>query len=334
MRTDVSGGGWSEPVFDDGRLVALTVSQSEQTSRAIPVEILREFLGRAGDERRPYEGFASLGAMWQVNRDVAMARFLGQEGEPRGILVRQVPWGTSGCGVLKPRDILLELDGLEIDAEGYYRHPHLGRLRFNHHLVEARRPGDVVPVRVLRDGQELALDMTLRRSSAALDRIPARRSGPPPYVVAGGLLMRELDVPYLRTWGNEWRSRAPATLLTRYELQQESQTPEHRRIVVIASTLPSAYNVGYQDVRDEIVDRINGRAIDGIEDVLEAFAEPLGGFHVIEMAPDASRGRIVLDAAGFDDATAEILESYQVPQAWRLPESPLPEGGGVCPDDF
>jgi hypothetical protein len=42
----------------------------------------------------------------------------------------------------------------------------------------------------------------------------------------------------------------------------------------------------------------------------------------------------VLDAATFDEATAEILEAYQVPQAIRLSEDPLPEGGGSCPGDY
>jgi hypothetical protein len=39
---------------------------------------------------------------------------------------------------------------------------------------------------------------------------------------------------------------------------------------------------------------------------------------------------VVLDAAGLDQATKEIMESYRVPAAVRMPE-PLPQGGGDCP---
>ena len=129
LRTEMTNGGWAEPVFDGERLVGVTVSQSQQTSRAIPVEILRAFLERV-EAPGGYVGFPTLGALWQVNRDAAVSRFLGLQGEPRGVLVRAVPWGSSSCGVLQPRDVVLEVAGQSIDAEGFYRHPRLGRLRF------------------------------------------------------------------------------------------------------------------------------------------------------------------------------------------------------------
>ena len=45
-----------------------------------------------------------------------------------GVLIRQVPWGSSACGVLEPRDILISVDGRSIDAEGFYTDPRLGQL--------------------------------------------------------------------------------------------------------------------------------------------------------------------------------------------------------------
>jgi hypothetical protein len=215
MRTDMSGGGWSEPVFDGGQLVAITVSQSADESRAIPAEIVSAFLRRSS-EPEPSRGFITLGANWQYNKESAVSRFLGQEGEPRGILIRQVPWGSTGCGVLKPRDILLEVDGEPIDAEGFVYHPWLGRLGFHQILAERFRPGESVRVRVHRDGKVQDLTLTARTYPEGLSLVPSDRSGPPPYLVAGGLIIRELDAPYLRTWGKEWSKDAPDRLLSRY----------------------------------------------------------------------------------------------------------------------
>jgi hypothetical protein len=333
MRTDMAGGGWSEPVFDGETLVGLTVSQTaEGESRAIPVEILAAFLEREAAGASP--GFATLGVQWQTNRDPAVSRFLGQAGEPQGILVRRVPWGSSGCGALEPRDILLAMAGQPIDAEGFHRHPWLGRIGIDHLLAERFRPGDRVPVRVLRGGQELELVLTARSYPAGLDLIPVRRSGPPPYVIVGGLVVRELDVPYLRTWGKEWTKDAPDSLLSRYSYESEAQTPQRRRIVLISSVLPAACNVGYQDLRDVVIERVNDRPIGRIEDVVDALGHPLDDFHVIELSPGAPRGRIVFDAATLDAATAAILEEYRVPSIRRSREEPLPEGGGDCADDF
>ena len=333
MRTDMAGGGWGEPVFEDGALAGLAVSQSEMLSRAVPVEVLRKFIAKA-TAPEPYQGFPALGVMWQTNSDTAVARLLGQEGEPRGILIRQVPWGTSSCGVLKPRDILLELDGQTLDAEGYYPHPRFGRLRFGQHLAENHNLGDRITVRVLRDRQEMELEMTLRGYPSGLDLIPYYRHGQPSYVIAGGLVIRELDVPYLRTWGQDWDKNAPISLLHYFSVFREGQTPENRRKIIIMMVLPSPYNAGYQYSRDDVIDTVNGRPVDSISDVVAALEAPLGGFHVLELSPGSSRRQIVLDATAFDSATAEILRDYGIPAAMHLSEEPQVDGDGDCPGDF
>ena len=334
LRTDLSGGGWSEPVFGPEGLVGITASQSKQISRVIPIEIVREFLARAEAER--YEAFPALGAMWQINGDAAVSRYLGQSGEPRGVLIRQIPWGGSACGTLEPRDILLEVDGHAIDAEGYFLHERFGRLRLSHLFTAGRRIGETIPLKVLRAGKEQSLEITLRPYPAALDLIPGDRHTPPPFLIVGGLVMRELDVPYLRTWGNEWTKEAPPHLMARYYYEQEAQTPDRRRIVLITSVFPSGYNRGYHDLRDEIVETVNGRPIGGLRDVLAALETPggeNGEFHVIGLSPEASFSQVVLDAAGLEQASAEILQGYRLPGDRRLPEPAFP-GGGECPGQY
>jgi len=333
MRTDIAGGGWAEPVFNGDKLVAITMSQSGDESRAIPSEILSGFLKEAGSDAA-LEGVTTLGANWQINRDSAVSRFLGQDGMPKGILIREVPWGSTGCGQLRPRDILLSLGGEAIDSEGYYKHPWLGRIGFNELLAERFRPGDSVPARVLRDGREQELILTARTYPAALNLVPYSRASAPPYIVAGGLVIRELDEPYLWTWGKEWDKDAPKELLSRFWLDTEAQTPSRRRFVLIAMVLPSAYNAGYQDLRDVVIERVNGQAIGKIEDVIAALEKPDKGFHVIELSPDASRDKIVLAAATLEAATAEILSAYSIPAAQRLREDALPDGGGACVGDY
>ncbi len=332
MQTDMTGGGWAEPVFRDDELVGITASQSGQVSRAIPIEIIRAFL-TAQDGGESDAGFPTLGVMWQVNRDPAVTAFLGQAGEPRGVIVRRVPWGSSGCGVLKPRDIVLELAGHAIDAEGYYSHARFGQLKFNHILAEGHRVGDSIPIRVLREGRQQDLVISARSYPAELDLVPQRRAGPPPYVIAGGLVLRELDVPYLRTWGKEWSANAPDHLLSRYSFAQAAQTADRRRLVLIASVLPSAYNLGYHSLQDAFVERVNGRPIGGLADVLEGLEHPRDRFHVLELAPDLGRDIVVLDAATLDQATADLLEQYRIPAAVRL-SGGLPPGGGECAGDY
>ena len=317
IQTDLSGGGWSEPVFADGHLVGLTVSQDEQSARVIPVEMISAYVRRAR-AAETYHGFPDLGIKWQVNEDAALARFLGQTGERRGILVRQVPWGSTAYGVLEPRDLLLSLDGQALDASGFYRHPRFGRLEFPAILSEGHQVGDEVPAQVLRKGKVLDVRLTLREYPVELDLVPVRRGDDAPvYLIAGGLVFRELDAEYLRSWGREWMRKAPLQVLSRYLLLRSSQEPGRRRIVFIQMVLPSAYNTGYQELSNLPIEKINRRPVDSIAAVAEALRHPSDGFDTIEASPNGDSDLIVLDAAGLDEATKAVLEEYGIPEAAR-----------------
>ncbi|MDY0062521.1 MAG: hypothetical protein RBU45_22095 [Myxococcota bacterium] len=324
-QTDLSGGGWAEPVLQGDQLIGLATAQDGQTAWVVPVEMLRAFLQQARDPASG-KGFPVLRLYWQWNHDPALSAFLGQEGEPQGGVLRSIPWGSTGHGVLQPRDILLSLDGHLIDSSGYYQHPRHGRLEFTNIVVEGHQVGDVVPATVLRAGQVVELELTLRPYPMDLDLILVRRvEEPPPYVIAGGLVFLELDGDYLLSWGPEWAEKAPAQLVSLYYTSEGEQTPTRRRIILLSQVLPAPYNLGYQGLRDLPVRSINGRPIDSLPGVVEALQHPQDGFHTVDFWPNEERIEAVLDAATLDEATAEILVDYQIPAAMRLPKRPLPE---------
>ncbi len=317
LNTDLSGGGWAEPVFSDGRLVGLSVLQEGQLATVIPVEILSAYVRGARSADDP--GFASFRPYWQFGQDPALAAYLGLKGKPRGVVLRWIPWGSTGCDALEPWDLILSVEGLALDAMGNYEHPRYGQLAFQHILVDGHRPGDLVRFQVLRDGEILDLDIELRRNPGADWLIPDRRDQPPPpYLVAGGLVLRELDGNYLRAWGNPWRKKAPANLVQRYDRERESQTAERRRILLLSKLLPDPYNLGYHPLANLALAEINGRSVDSIADADEAFRHAVGGFHRLKFYRDDLHGEVVLDAAGFEESTARILENYDIPARIRL----------------
>jgi S1-C subfamily serine protease len=329
VTTDLQAGGWSEPVFAADRFVGLTVSQDEQMARVIPIDMIRSFLDMARASGA-YPGFAGLGLRWQVNEDPSLSGYLGLPGEPRGVLVTKVAWGGSACGTLQPRDILLALDGHPIDGSGYYRHPRYGLIRFTNIPTEGHHAGEVIPADVWRGRRALRLDLPLRPARSDADLVPDRRPDvAPAYAVAGGFVFRELDASYLRSWGDDWRKSSPIGLQNWFWLFSEDQEPERRRVIVISSVLPDAYNLGYHDMGDVAVRAINGRPVDAISGVVEAFRHPDGAYHVIELEPDGRRTQIVLDAATFDEATASINAAYHVGEPLRL-EAPLDNLGPAC----
>jgi hypothetical protein len=332
VETDLSGGGWSEPLFTDGRLIGLTFAQDDKSATVTPVDVLRAFLDSARSPRG-YREFANLELSWEVNRDPSLTRYLGLDGDPRGILITQVPWGSSACGALYPRDILLSLDGHVIDAAGNYEHRRYGQLKFTQIVVDGHRAGDVIPGEVLRGSSRVPVRLTLRPARSAQDLMPARGGGePPPYVIEGGLVFRELDGEFLRTWGKDWEKKAPPFLMTRYDLFRSSQTPDRRRVILLAYVLPSAYTLGYGNLETLPVVSINGRAVDSIDEVDAAFKTPDGEFDRIVLEANPVRAEVVLEAKALEQATRDVLEEYQIPEARRLRQSPLPDLGSACPE--
>jgi hypothetical protein len=317
LNTDLSNGGWAEPVFSNGSLVGLSVLQEGQRATVIPVEILSAYVRGVRSANDP--GFASFRPYWQFGQDPALAAYLGLTGKPRGVVLRWIPWGSTGCDALEPWDLILSVGGLALDAMGNFEHPHYGQLAFQHIVVDGHLPGDRLRFQLLRDGETLDVDVELRRNFGADWLIPDHRDqSPPPYLVAGGLVIRELDGNYLRAWGNEWRQKAPANLVQRYDLERDSQTAERRRILLLSQVLPDPYNLGYHQLANRALAEINGRSVDSIADADEAFRHPIGGFHRLKFYRDDLRREVVLDAAGFEESTARILENYDIPARVRL----------------
>jgi S1-C subfamily serine protease len=330
VTTDLFGGGWSEPVFLDGRLIGLTAAQSAKLASIVPAEILRRYVAEA--TLPEYPGFASLGIAWQPNQGSTLARYLGLRGPPRGVVIRQVPWGSSGCSVLEPGDVLLALDGHAIDSTGNYRHPRYGQIGLENLVAEGRRPGDRVRARVLRAEREQEVWIPLRRHLSTLALVPPRRDGQaPPYLVAGGLVFRELDGRYLAAFGEPWRRKAPLRLTVLFDLEGSSQAPGRRRVVILTRVLPAAYNIGYHALENLVVSEINGRPVDSIDAAAEAFEHPAGGFHRVRFVPNEQRAELVLDAASFAPESAEILAAYGIPAPLRRDLRLPPDLGPACP---
>lgn len=335
VRTDFAGGGWAEPAFDGSKLVGLTAAQEDQQARIIPAEILRDYLERA--TRDEYVGFGSLSLLWQNNQDPSLIRYLGFEGPPRGILIREIRSAGSACRVLQPRDVLLELDGHAIDAIGNYVHPHYGNLRFTNLLVHGHEPGDRIRARVVRDGREQEVEFALEARASEQRRVPWRRENEPPaYRIAGGLVFRELDGELLRTWGSDWTQNAPRNFVTEYYLGGHGRDGQRGRVVALTAVLPDRYNIGYHDVAGQIVTHVNDVPIGSIADLERALDRPetrpdgAPAFHVVRSLPTSSMTEIVLDATQLAEADARIAEAYGIPETVRPGRAPTSGSDSSC----
>jgi hypothetical protein len=304
--TSTDGLGESEVVVAKGRVAGLLTGRTGDAYGAIAAPVLRHFL--EGAEAGAWRGFARAGLAWQDLTNPSLRESLGLRPDETGIrLTRVLPHGSAG-GVLRSGDVVLEIGGARLDPTGYYEHPVYGRMLFALLFSDGRAPGETMPVKVLRDGERVDLELVLRAMRPELDRVPPYVYGRgPDYTIVGGLVFQELSRPYLGAWG-DWARRAPPRIL----VAMDRGSDEAGRIVILSSVLPDAANLGYQELRDQMVDRVNGRPVTSLADVRAAFAAPGGRFHVVELAPGQAAARLVLDAEEARAAAARVSAAYGV----------------------
>jgi hypothetical protein len=323
LTLDVASGteglGESEVVVSDGQVAGLLTSRSGDTYGALAVPVLAQFL--EGADQKDWRGFARAGLAWQDLTNPALRAALGLRPGEAGVRLTHVAPNGSAAGILKPGDVLLELGGFELDPTGRYEHPLYGRMLFALLFSDGRKPGETVAAKVLRDGQRLELTLPLRRMLPEDDPVPPYVFGRgPEYVIAGGLVFQELTRPYLGAWG-DWARRAPARLLIAID-RDALALDAPRRFVLLSTVLPDAANLGYQDLHDLIVEKVNDRRVGSLEDLRQALAQPSGPYHVIELLPGQGSRRIVIDTEEARASVARLQQAYGVERMDSAAEQP------------
>ena len=311
-------GSFTAPVIKEGKLAGILMRYDPraQSVDVLPAPVIEHFLKDVGDGS--YQGFPRAGMDYAPTRDPQLRHYAKLPASGGGVYVTDVvAHGPAAEAGLQVADVLLEVDGHAIDQDGNYDEPLYGRISFVHLLSTKTFAGQKVSVKISRDGEEKTLEMTMGHKPPAdyvsepyvIDRAPR-------YCVVDGLIFEELSRQYLKEWGGDWQKQAPQRLvyLDRY---QSAMVPQgQRRIVILSQVLPTASNIGYEDLKYLVVTNVNGTAINSLEDLPKALAKPLDGFHKFEF--EESPRELYLDAGTLADDDRNVQESYSLPTLQRL----------------
>lgn len=318
LNTEIGGLGWAEPVLLDGQVVGLCISKGGNVCTVMPVTFLQRMLQARKSGQAPMLGYFDF--VWQQAENPATLDFLKLDGDPRGAVIIEVPKNPPAGYALQRLDILLEVDGFAVDMEGDYEDPEFGHLVIEGLATRRHFAGEKIPMKVFRAGKVVPIEYTLPRAKYSVDLLPQNVfDREPEYLVAGGLVFQPMNQPYLRSWGDDWRRRAPFRLS--YFANQPS-TPERPTLVALTQVLPDAYNVGYQEYRSLVLDRVNGKRVSNLAELRAALKEPKDGFHRIEFFKGDSLQRILLDADTLESATQRVLKRYEIPAAEVIHATP------------
>lgn len=318
----INPGNSGGPVLFKGKVIGVAfqgIVGAQNLGYAIPLPVIRHFLDDAADGK--YDGYPELGASDVDTSNPALRADLGLAGRVGGVALAYVDPFSSSAGFLKPRDVLLTVDGLPIADDGSVRLN--GNVVEYSELVERKQVGDKVVFDVWRDKALQRISVPLIRFE---DPFSFRQTYdlPPEYAVQGGLVFTPLSRGYLATQGADLNTPAAARLLyySQYAKQDNLYT-NREQFVVLASRLPHPVNTYCDGFLNHIVASVNGHPIRRMADIPPAFRDPTNGFHVVRF--EGNDNPLVMDAGLAAAADPQILKQYNVPAAFHLQETPSHE---------
>ncbi len=283
-------------------------SDVENQGHMVPPPLIGRFLAaaRAGKPT----GLPSLGVYLQLLQSPALRRKLGMADAETGVLVTWVEHGSCCEGVLRPGDVLMTVAGLPIANDGTCQI--LGRRLALAAALHACVFGDVLPLRILRDGAHATFDVTLKQGGGLVPR--GQYDTTPPYFLLAGLLFQPLSLEYLSVWGDI--KDAPPHLLQLY--YDGVRTSSRTEVVLLTQVLADEANVGYSGdtVGMDVVTHLSGSPVKDLRSFVEGVQAALSaGDAFVEIA--TARGdltqRVVLEVSGCAAADARIAARYHVP---------------------
>jgi hypothetical protein len=307
-------------LYCDGSTPVGIACWSEGTTRAglIPAVIINSFLSKTKEPN--YPGVPSIGFATEELLDPVTRAFLKMpQTIKNGVEITDVynlgtgnpstPLGTSDS--LKPGDVILAIDGKELDAYGRFLHPLYDRIPF-HHLITCHRVGDLIDFEIWRDGARQQLKIPAKNFDVQRMLVPFYEYGQQPqYLVTGGFVFQRMTRPYLANWGKDWEGKVSPHLFHYLRDMAFKPTDERKEIVILSYVLPAQINLGYIDLAQHVVSKFNGMPIGCMADIIKAQSRnPDSKFDVVEFELD--NPKVVIPRAQLPQADAIIGTNYGI----------------------
>jgi len=310
MDAAINPGNSGGPVVKNGKLigVAFQTNEGQNVGFMVPAPMIRHFFTDIKDGR--YDGIPDLLIRFQemVNPDIRQ-KFMIIE-ERTGVIINRIYPDSTAGGILQRDDIILSINGQRIENDGTSEFREGERTSFEY-LIQQRFMNDTIRMEVLRDGRIISKDVKLTKTINAGKLIPYEQYDQAPiYYIKGGLLFQPVTMNFLQKWGDNWIDDAPKDLV--HQLIHGEPTAKRREIVVLSKVLADDINIGYHDLEALMIDSVNGMEIRTMIDLVKAFEEHQGNYHVIV---SESGYRIVLNRKKAEEATLKVIKKYGIKAA-------------------
>jgi S1-C subfamily serine protease len=305
----INAGNSGGPVLVGDRIVGVVMQarkRSQNIGYMVPAPVIDHFL--VDMEDGCYDGFPEDGIVFQSLENKSLKRMYGLEQNQSGALVSSVTTGSPAKGKIFAGDVLLAIDGHQIEDDGTVEFRPGERTGCDFY-VKQHQIGEELVYEILRQDEVKTIRLTLDKNTRSGRLVPMKRYDvQPTYYVYGGLVFCPLTLNYLLSWGDDWSEDAPYNLLS-YFVDGEL-TREGEEVVVISKVLTSDLNNGYDDLVDSRIVEVNGNPILNLQDLIRTVETGTETpFVVFKTEHNQS---IALDRKKSEAAQDEILATYRI----------------------
>nr|DAD34649.1 TPA_asm: hypothetical protein HUJ06_005289 [Nelumbo nucifera] len=315
LQTDaaINSGNSGGPAFNDkGHCVGIAFQSlkheiADNIGYVIPTPVVMHFI-QDYERNGEYTGFPTLGVDLQKmeNPDLRMA--MGMASDQKGVRVRRIEPTSPLSQVLKPSDVILSFDGIDVANDETVPFRHGERIGFSY-LVSQKYTGENAVVKVLRDSEILEFNIKLATYKRL---IPAHIKGrPPSYYIIAGFVFTMVSVPYLRSeYGKDYECDAPVKLLDKH-LHAMAQSDDEE-LVVVSQVLVADINIGYENIVNTQVLAFNGKPVKNLKSLCNMVENCDDEFLKFELE---YQQLVVLQTKTAKAATPDILTTHCIPSA-------------------
>ena len=303
----VNPGSSGGPAISNDKIVGVVMQQltrSQSIGYIVPVEIIKHFLDDVKDGK--YDGFSHLGVTTQTLENKSLRDVYKMNSKTTGVLVVDISQKSNTYKKLKEQDILLSLDGHDINNDGTVEFIKNKYTSYKYY-IDKKQIGDSIKLSVLRDGKKLELDVVL--NNVANDNLLVNtilHDEIPKYLVYGGYVFSPLTRNLLV--GNR------STLLRLRQASREWASDEKEEAVILLKVLATPANRGDHSYSLWMVDKVDSKEFKNFAEFIQIIRDFRGKYLIVENKDGV---KIAIDRDKARELEQVILNRYDIKNSIR-----------------
>ncbi|MCB1106802.1 MAG: trypsin-like peptidase domain-containing protein [Chlamydiia bacterium] len=304
----INPGNSGGPVIANGKVVGIAhqvLCAGQNIGYMIPIPIIHHFMEEV--EKGEYLGFPKNPLKVQSIRNPAMRTFYGLDEGKGGLLVCGIPENHYLSDVLEVGDILFQIDGHEVDSHGWIELSDMDISLPFQYVIMMKHFGDSLDIVLMRNGEVKEVSVVIDFNRRGTSLVQQEFDKPPTYYISGGFVFQPLVENFLYDVEID-----PSLWVIDlfYHLFRGKVEQGRDEVVVLSRVLNDVINVGYQYLEKKIIDKVNGKPIKNLKDLIQQIETSTDPYLVIETQDGLE---IVLDQEQMKKRSPVILNRYSIP---------------------